>query len=123
MTMGEMIEKLYDTCVVKSSKAKLIGSITGSGTINITEITDDYANLTNENFIISITTMPGITTSGSQSGSRVYGKGSGFTVTKSYDASTGILSVSGLVQTIYAWDASGRNSASNQSATANVYLV
>lgn len=123
MTIGEMIEKIYDSTVNNKPTSIMVGSITGSGTINIKNLTDDYANKTESNFIIDVTKSPSVITSDATNAS-YKSKATGFTVSKSYNSSTGVLTISGLSQVISLVNASTNQNRQTvtQNLTASVYM-
>lgn len=124
MTVGEMVKKIYDNMFSSSTTAQFLATITGKGTINIANVTSKYPSLTVSNFLIDITSGPDTYTGDYYNGGNNYGRVSGFTVSKSYDAKSGILTISGLSQTVYLWDKGGWGRESGiQNMTANVYMV
>lgn len=124
MTVGEMVKKIYDSMFSSSSTAQFLATITGSGTINIANVTSKYASLAVSNFLIDITSGADTYTGDYTSNGVNYGRAAGFTVSKSYDVNSGILTISGLAQTIYAWDKGGfARCSGTQYMTANVYMV
>ena len=123
MTIGQMLKKIYDNTVNNKLTATIIGSITGSGKIDVKNLTDDYANKKESNFIIDVTKSTSVITNDATNAS-YKAKAAGFTVSKSYDASTGILTISGLSQVISLVNASTNQNrqAVTQNLTANIYM-
>ena len=90
----------------------MLGSISGSGTIDVKNFYDKYETLTNENFAYAITSR-------TISFGNISSYSGGVAVPSlSYDASTGILSITNLSASTYV---AGRDSYSI-SASANIYL-
>ena len=121
MTTGEMIKEIYNSTASTSPKAKMIGSITGSGTINISNTVEKFSELTNSNFLIVVTVGSFAQAS---IDNNAYCTADGFTPTLLYNKSSGILSVDGLSQRVHSLDKSGWDrSAVTQLMTANIYLI
>ena len=78
-----------------------IGQYTGNQTINVSSKLSDYQSLTTNDFVIQFISAPA-TSSGSNSydDRGFYGYASGFTISKSYNASTGNITISGAYQYI-----------------------
>lgn len=77
---------------------KILGTISNSGTINVSTTLDNYSSLTSDDFIVEITgvTLTQSGTSGDNNTIWLYNVWRGTVngvVTKSYDASTGVLTV------------------------------
>ena len=104
-----------------------VGQYSGNATnIDIAAIEGNYADLTEDNFLIEIITVPGIS---NHSFGTVCGKvtNSGITPVKAYNSSTGSLSVSGMVLTGSVWYTHSSGSTDygtypKQSMTYNIYI-
>ena len=109
----------------KQGGVKLLTSITGDGAINITSyVTTDYKKLTVENFIVESYYFPKAQTVNTSGGNRSAGAALGATLSKSYDQSTGILTVSGLSQLACLMDNTTNVRASViQKFSAKIYMV
>ena len=124
MTTGEMIEKIYNATAKDGPKATLVGSIAGNGTVDISSNYSDYSKLENSDFIVSITSINnfsgGVGSNGGVAGQTLSGEG--FSPSISLNKETGILTLSGLVQTVAvrAWNGPTANYV--QTATANIYV-
>ena len=104
MTMGEMIQKIYDTTTGSVKTLRRIGNISGNGKISCTSI-PNYTSLTTSNFLLVY--MSGTSTISGKGGLPV-GYNSNGTLNFIYDASTGVLQItSGCVWT--ASDSTARN--------------
>ena len=109
----------------KQGGVKLLTSITGDGAINITSyVTTDYKKLTVDNFIVESYYFPKAQTVNTSGGNRSAGAALGATLSKSYDQSTGILTVSGLSQLACLMDNTTNVRASViQKFSAKIYMV
>ena len=109
----------------KQGGVKLLTSITGDGAINITSyVTTDYKKLTVDNFIVESYYFPKAQTVNTGGGNRSAGAALGATLSKSYDQSTGILTVSGLSQLACLMDNTTNVRASViQKFSAKIYMV
>ena len=125
MTMGEMLEEIYKSLTTGVTHATKIGTLTGNGTINISSMYPSYKQFTIENFLVVITNIPDTRTKDTDGGNGVnYGRAAGAVPKKTYDASTGTLTVTGLSQAVYAWDKGGFVRASGtQTFTADIYAI
>lgn len=87
----------------------------------------DYTKLTNSNFIVGARNVPNTKTATDHMITYNYGwaQATGFTVSHSYNASTGVLSVSGTAQTVQFWDSVNNLliQSATQTATCFAYLV
>lgn len=109
--------------------ANNISSITGTKVINLGNGTSfnvsnysGYKNFTIDNFIVGIYSA-GVTQTSHQEYNQS-GRASGFTISKSYNASTGVLTLGGTSQQIYAWDMNGyARATSTQNFTCFAYLI
>lgn len=106
-----------------SASAQLVGTYTGNKTISCTSITG-YENKTANNFIVEFVSCPytNIEMSGSRSG-KARGRGLGTTLSKSYNASTGTLAISGMQQTIQVDYSADGNKNTTQYFTYKVYVI
>ena len=121
MTMGEMVEEIYNTTVSTTPKGKIVGTVTGSGTINIANTVKKFAELTSSNFLIVITQAP-YTTAGEDNGG--YCLADGFKPSLSYNPSNGVISIGGLNQLVHVKDKGGWNRvAATQNITANIIMI
>ena len=94
----------------------------GNGTSFDVSNYSGYKNFTIDNFIVGI--YSGNVTQTSHQEFNQSGKASGFTLTKNYDASNGVLSLGGTSQEIYAWDMMNYPRATKtQTFTCFAYLV
>ena len=109
----------------KQGGVKLLTSITGDGAINITSyVTTDYKKLTVDNFIVESYYFPKAQTVNTSGGNRSAGAALGATLSKSYDQSTEILTVSGLSQLACLMDNTTNVRASViQKFSAKIYMV
>lgn len=101
-----------------------VGALSGNGTINVSSRAG-YKNFKNSNFIIEVTGVSGGST-GTDHGHWYNARTTAVSVSKNYNASTGVLTISGLTQTIqlYNTDTDGGVAASaSQKISVNVYLV
>lgn len=109
--------------------ANNISSITGTKVINLGNGTSfnvsnysSYKNFTIDNFIVGIYSA-GVTQTSHQEYNQS-GRASGFMISKSYNASTGVLTLGGTSQQVYAWDMMGyARATSTQNFTCFAYLV
>ncbi len=102
-------------------RARLIGTITGNGSVSCAGISG-YNKLNINDFIVEIASI-GVTASYYRSGSGTGDSASGTCgISKSYNASTGVLSVSGLAYSLMAGNSANYGKAV-LSATAKIYLV
>ena len=123
MTMGEMIQEIYKSLTTGVTHATKIGTLRGNGSINISSMYPSYKQFTIENFLIVITNIPDTYTS-DYSTAICYGRASGAVPAKTYDASTGTLTVTGLSQGVYAWNKGGWVAESGtQTFTADIYAI
>ena len=104
MTTGEMIKEIYKSLTTGVTHATKIGTLKGDGSINISSMYESYKQFTIENFLIVIVSIPLVQTPDYEYNGSNYGRASGASVKKTYDASTGTLSVTGLQQYVYIWD-------------------
>ena len=122
MTMGEMVEEIYKSLTTGVTHATKIGTLTGNGSINISSMYPSFKQFTIENFLIVITKMPDTMTPDFHDYS--YGRAAGATPTKTYDASTGTLKVTGLSQQVYLWHRNGfAAGTATQKFTADIYAI
>ncbi len=108
--------------ITSLSNLTLLATLTGDGTVKCTGITG-YKSLTKNNFIVMVT---GGASGSSSSSYAYYGTtaAAGFTVSKSYSASSGTLTVSGLTQSVYQLTSDGGSTCSfTQKMTAKIYLI
>ena len=122
MTIKEMVQALYDKEFVTTSR-QIINLGTGTS-FNVSSY-DGYKNFTNDNFIIGASSgnCPSL---GSKTENSTRAKANGFTISKSYNASTGILTISGNTQTCGAVDGtytSQWNTSVTQTMTCFCYLI
>lgn len=83
-----------------------------------------YQNLTADNFIVGIGSMPYSSTGSSSAiDNNVKGRASGLTLSKSYNASTGKLTISGNGQKVYIENDDRIHQICTQSGTVYAYLV
>ena len=109
--------------------ANNINSITGTKVINLGNGTSfnvsnysGYKNFTIDNFIVGIYSA-GVTQTANQEYNQS-GRASGFILTKSYNASNGVLTLGGTSQQIYAWYMMNyARATSTQSFTCFAYLI
>ena len=124
MTMGEMIEEIYKSLTTGVTHATKIGTLRGNGTINISSMYPSYKQFTIENFLVVITNIPDTFTTDYATNGINYGRAAGAVPKKTYDASTGVLTVTGLSQVVYAWDKGGFGRESGtQTFTADIYAI
>ena len=129
MTTVEMIKEIYDSTAGKYTKTAAvqnIGTVSGaSSTIGVTKFAPQYySQLTKNNFFVVISSVSnGTTINGGQGVFR--GRYSGFNISTSYDASTGILTVKGLTSSVHLWGGNGEYSVESKTIniSATVYLV
>ena len=121
MTMGEMVQEIYNATASTTPKGKIVGTVTGSGTINISKTIEKFSKLSSSNFLIVITQAP-YTNAGEDNGG--YCLADGCQPSLSYNASTGVISIGGLSQSIHVKDKGGWNRvAATQNITANIVMI
>lgn len=123
-TVQDAIDDLYDKA---DNMVKVYNLGTGTSFDIKTLVPDvDYTQLTEDNFIVGTTSGTGLDTTASLStGGTYYAKTNGLSITKSYNASTGILSVSVTPYTHY-FRGNGTNNPSvnwTSSVTVFAYVV
>ena len=124
MTMGEMVEEIYKSLTTGVTHATKIGTLYGNGNINISSMYPSYKQFTIENFLIVITNIPDTYTNNYATNGINYGRAAGAVPKKTYDASTGVLTVTGLSQAVYAWDKGGfARESGTQTFTADIYAI
>ena len=89
MTMGEMIQKIYDNTTKSIKTLRRVGNISGNGTISCTSI-PNYRSLTTSNFLLVY--MSGTSTISGKGGLPI-GYNSNGTLAFTYTASTGVLKI------------------------------
>ena len=87
MTMGEMVEEIYNV-ECKGKGLQYLTSITGNGTVNIRKLYPNYKNITASNILLVLTKVQLKLWDGNSTINGAPGK--------SYNASTGDLTVSNL---------------------------
>ena len=85
--MGEMVEEIYNV-ECKGKGLQYLTSITGNGTVNIRKLYPNYKNITASNILLVLTNVKLRLYNGNASINSAPGK--------SYNASTGILTISNL---------------------------
>ena len=124
MTMGEMVEEIYKSLTTGVTHATKIGTLTGDGTINIASKYPSYKQFTVENFLIVITNVPDTWSTASKLQATYSIHAVGAVPRKTYDASTGTLTVTGLQQNIYVTHESwGAVIGCSQTFTADIYAI
>lgn len=105
-----------------NNKPKLVGSFTGNNTTtyDIASFTSNYKNLTVDNFLLDVTNM---TAGGSVDGATYDHYSRATPVTKSYDAETGTLTLSGGIFSAGGRDYNYGDHSAYGIVYANVYLI
>ena len=123
-------EDVYAKGYSNGGKGKNVIKYLGTGTsFNISSIPGlNKNNITKDNFIVGITSMPSINTGKNSNVNEHWAQASGFNLSKNYNPNTGILTVGGNGQTISAWrdegDAGIKNSGSkSQTGTCFAYVL
>ena len=125
MTMGEMVEEIYKSLTTGVTHATKIGTLTGDGSIDISSKYPNYRQFTIENFLIVITKIPDAYSNGCSQNTGACARAVGTVPTKAYDASTGVLTVTGLSQPIQVlWVGNMQPMADGtQTFTADIYAI
>ena len=118
MTMGEMVEALYKR--TQKAEYKNVGTISGNGSVSISSKISSYKNLNASDMLIVITS--GGSSRTGESGYK-FAQVDGFAPRLSYDATNGIITLSGMTQAVRYMDVNGSTTkASTQTMTANIYV-